>query len=237
MYRTCGLVIVAVLLGCVLAGPAQAVEVRVPVDVQPPKPPEPKPEMTELKAGFLAVDLTGHLNSDGITDEADRNDADFDEWKQSFAAEELPSAGTLEPKGLGVAFLFPAKDPKKYNNVACNGQKIPVKQTAKALHFLVTATDANQERKVGIEYADDSKVQADLQVTDWCGTPAFGEKAAVTCPSRVAVDAAGQGKRAKEKRETHIWAVTVPLDPKRELSAIVLPRCPKIHVFAITVAN
>jgi len=237
MFRTCTLVVVAALVGCVLTGSAQAVEVRVPVDVQPAGPPEPAAALKELPKGFAAVDLSAIADSDAFTDEADRNDANFDEWKQSFAAEELPAAGPLEPKGLGIVFLFPAKDAKKYNNVACNGQKILIKQKAKALHFLVTATDANQERQVVLEYADDSKVQADLKVTDWCAKPAFGEKAAVTCPSRVAVDAGGEGKRAKEKRETHIWLVTVPLDAKRELKTLVLPRCPKIHVFAITVAK
>jgi len=235
MYRSILWVLVAALLAVALPGPALAVEVRTPVDVQPPKPPEPEAALKELPKGFLAADLAALFDNDGITDDTDRDDANLDEWKQSFDAGELPAAGPLEPKGLGIVFLFPPKGAKAYNNVACNGQKILVTQNAKALHFLATATDANQEEQVRLEYADDSKVRVDFKVTDWCSKPAFGEKAAVTCPSRVAVDSGGQGKRAKEKRETHIWCVTVPCDPKRKLETLVLPRCPKVHVFAITV--
>jgi len=222
-----------------MACEAVAVEVRIPKELPPPesqRPREPKAELKDLGGGMVAVDISELFNNDGITSEADRNDADFDEWKQSFAAEELPEAGKLQPKGVKAVFLFPTKEPKKYNNIACQGQLIPLGLKARQLHLLVTATDGNHQAQVGLEYAD-GNAQADLKVTDWCAKAAFGETAAVVCPSRIAIGIGGEQVRGKEAKETHIWAVAVPLDAKRELKAIRLPANPKIHVFAITLAK
>lgn len=221
--------------------------------VTPPKPKPPKPKVTPpkpkvttpkevkpalklLKPGLTAVDLAKLFNSDGITDEADRNDADFDEWKQSFPAENLPKAGTFAPKGVATAFAFPDKAKGKKNNVACAGQTIPLAGKAKALYLLVTATDGNQEDKITINYTNAS-VQADLKVTDWCAKAAFGEKVGVASAERVAVDAGGQNIRTKEKKACNIWVVSIPLDAKRELKSIKLPYNSLVHIFAITLAK
>jgi hypothetical protein len=240
------------LVGCAALGlkkeeKAGTVEIRVPVaEKKPETAPEPKPaeppkpevkaEFKEVKPGMFAVDLASLANSDGITEEADRKDADYDEYKQSFSAEELPDAGLFEPKDVPAAFLFPAKDAGKKNNVACSGQMIPLSGKGKSLNLLVTATDGNQEAKVAIDYADGS-VEADLKVTDWCVDPAFGEKDAVFCPHRVAAPADGSGNMFKEEKKTHIWAVAIPLDANRELKCVKLPQNAKIHVFALTLAR
>jgi len=201
-----------------------------------PKPAPPKAALKQLKPGLEAVDLTKAFNCDGITDAKNRNDSDFDQWKQSFDADQLPKAGLFEPKGVKTAFLFPSKEAGKKNNVACAGQTIPLSGKAKALHLLATATDGNQEEKITINYADGS-VQADLKVTDWCVAAAFGEKPAVECTHRVAVDAGGQGILAKEEKKCSIWVVSIPLDPKRELRSVKLPYNSLIHIFAMTVAR
>ena len=201
-----------------------------------PKPapkPKPKAALKQIKPGLFAVDLTKVFNCDGITDATDRNDSDFDQWKQSFDADLLPKAGLFAPKGIKAAFIFPSKEPRKKNNVACAGQTIPLAGKAKALHLLVTATDGNQEEKITINYADGS-VQADLKVTDWCVPAAFGEKPAIVCTHRVAVDPNGQGILAKEAKKCSIWAVTIPLNPKRELRSVKLPYNSLIHIFAMT---
>ncbi len=182
------------------------------------------------------MDLAKVFNNDGITDEADRKDSDFDQWKQSFPAENLPNAGAFEPKDAKTAFDFPSKEKGKKNNVACAGQTIPLEGKAKELHLLVTATDADQKEKLTINYADGT-VQADLNVTDWCKEAQFGEKIGVESPQRVAVDSEGKGEYGKEDKKCRLWVVAIPLDPNRELKSIKLPFCSLIHIFAITVAR
>jgi hypothetical protein len=228
--RAAAVIIGVAIVGLWLAEQASSVEVRVP------KPPKAEPKVKELKAGFAAPDLSELFNCDGITSAANRKDADFDEWKQSFDADELPAAGTFEPKDVKVPFIFPTKEAEKRNNVACAGQKIPVGIKAKQLHLLATATDGNQEDKMTLEYAD-GQVQAELKVSDWCQKAAFAEKVGVTCPSRVAIDVGGEGAHGKEKRETHIWVVSVPLEAARELKSVRLPYNSRIHVFALTLAK
>jgi outer membrane biosynthesis protein TonB len=196
--------------------------------------PEPKVALTELKPGLMAVDLSAVYNSDGIAGADKLGDSDFDEWKQGYPVEAMPKAGLFEPKGTGTAFTFPATDPGKKNNVACAGQTIPLAGKAKALHFLATATGANQEAKVTVTYADGT-IQKDLKVTDWCGDAAFGEKIGVESPQRIAVDDAGN--LMKEDKKTRIWVVAVPVDAKRELKSVQLPHNGAIHIFALTVAK
>ena len=217
--------------------PKPKVEAPKPkVEAPKPKVEAPKAALKQLKPGLMAVDITALLNSDAITDEADRNDADLDEWKQSFPAENLPKAGTFEPKDVKTAFTFPDGAKGKKNNVACAGQTLPLAGRAKALHLLVTATDGNQEDKITINYANAS-VQADLKVTDWCGKAAFGEKAGVVSPKRVAVDSGGQGIRAPEDKPCTLWVVSIPLDAKRDLKSVKLPYNSLVHIFAVTLAK
>ena len=236
-----------------------AVEIRVPVaekkpaaepagkpdDVKPAPAPEPKPEpkpeepkaaLKELKPGLLAVDLSKLVNNDGFSSEDDRKDADLDQYKQSFPAENMPDAGLFEPKDVKTAFQFPGKDKGTKNNVACAGQTILLEGKAKEFHLLVTATDADQQEKLTINYADGT-VQADLKVTDWCKDAQFGEKTGVESAQRVAVDSGGKGEYSKEDKKCRIWVAVVPLDANRELKSVKLPFCSLIHVFALTVAR
>jgi len=220
-----------------VTAPKPKVEAPKPKVTAPnPKVAAPKAALKQLKPGLTAVDITALFNSDAITDEADRNDADLDEWKQSFPAENLPKAGTFEPKDVKTAFTFPDPAKGKKNNVACAGQTLPLAGKAKALHLLVTATDGNQEDKITINYANAS-VQADLKVTDWCGKAAFGEKAGVASAERVAVDAGGQNVRTKEKKPCTLWVVSIPLDAKRDLKSVKLPYNSLVHIFAVTLAQ
>ena len=198
-----------------------------------PKP-APKPMLVELKSG-TGVDLAKLFNNDAFSAEADRKDADLDQWGQSFPAEELPKAGKFcNLKELPVCFIFPTAEAKKKNNIACAGQTIPLSGKRQALHLLVTATDADQEAKLAIEFAD-GKVDKDLKVTDWCGKAKFGEKVAVACKSRIAlVGPVNESKLDKEAKGCSIWCVTIPLDAKREVKAVKLPYNAQIHIFALS---
>ncbi|MBM4033335.1 MAG: hypothetical protein FJ291_16350 [Planctomycetes bacterium] len=250
-----------VLVGCT-GGPAKAepkkapgtVEIRVPVAEKKPaaepaekpetkpagapeaKPDEAKPALKELKPGLLAVDLSKLVNNDGFSDDTDRKDSDLDQYKQSFPAENMPKAGLFEPKDVKAAFDFPSTEKEKKNNVACAGQTIPLEGKAKELQILATATDADQQEKLTINYADGT-VQADLKVTDWCKDAQFGEKTGVESAQRIAVDAGGKGEFSKEDKKCRIWVVTIPLDANRELKSVKLPFCSLIHIFALTVAR
>lgn len=203
-----------------------------PEEPKPEEPKAPKIELVELKRG-TGIDISPLFNNDAFSSEDNRKDADFDQWGQSFPAEELPDAGKFCKKELPACFLFPTKEETKKNNTACAGQTIPVAGKRQALHLLVTATDADQESTLTVEYAD-GKVQADLKVTDWCQEAKFKEAVAAETKHRVAVDANGQGVLSKEVMAARIWCVTIPLDAKRELKSVKLPYNAQIHIFALT---
>jgi len=194
------------------------------------------PAPKQPKVGLQAVDISKIFNNNAFTSEDDRRASDFDRWKQSFPAENMPKAGLFEPKDVKTAFEFPSTAKGKKNNVACAGQTIPLDGKAGELHLLVTATDTDPQEKLTVIYTDGA-VEADLKVTDWCKDAQFGEKIGVESAQRIAVDAGGKGEYSKEEKKCRIWVVTIPLDASRVLKSIKLPYCSHIHIFAITVAR
>lgn len=195
---------------------------RVDIRVGPP----PKPPVVML-------DLGKWLNNDGISSAANRKDGNFDlprlKSGSSYPAERLPKGNAVftpaAPKD--ITFRFPAKADGEPNNVACDGQQIPVQAgVCTKLWLLVAADSGDQQGTVRLLY-EKREEAARLRVTDWCSAPHFGEREAVRSPERHTWD----GKA--EKKLCRIWAIAIPLRPE-PLKAIVLPKNPRIHVFAVT---
>ena len=74
--------------------------------------------------GFCKVDLTGHYNNDGISEEGDFDDGNFDGGGWSFAGDTLPPAGPVTL--LGIPFDFPSYIPGRKNTVEAVGQTLPL---------------------------------------------------------------------------------------------------------------
>ena len=78
---------------------------------------------------------------------------------------------------------------------------------------------------------EDGQAQGELRLADWLSKPAAGEIDVLRLSARHTFD----GK--EEARECGLVAWRVPLDPKRKLMAITLPRERNMHVFAATLTR
>lgn len=184
----------------------------------------------------LMLDLTKWLNNDGISSKANTKDGNFDlprlKTGSTFPAERLPSSAApfAVPAPADITFRFPPKADGKPNNVACNGQRIPVAPGAYAtLWLLATADTGDQPAAVRLIHGAKERI-ATVRLTDWCSAPRFGECEAVVSPERHGWN--GQ----VEKTPCRIWAVAVPLAAE-PLTAILLPSNQRVHVFAITLVR
>jgi predicted alpha-1,2-mannosidase len=175
-----------------------------------------------------AQDLTGQYDVDGAATADAKHQGDLDGKGWSFPAEQLPAAGT-QPIG-GVTYTVPSADGTARNFLSARGRRLHLTPGRhQALEVLVTAVNGDQHTDLTTTYADGSTSTARLSVTDWAAPgPRFGERTAVTATTRYRTDGTADG------RTVRIWHLTVPLDPTREATSVVLSANANVKLFALT---
>jgi hypothetical protein len=208
--------------------------------VEPPKKAEAQgapPVPAVRPEAVLPLNLAVYLNNDGISWKANPTDGNFDlsgyRSGASFIADLLPkSDAPVEVPGRpGLVFRFPNKDDRRPNNIVCDGQRILLPQPREAFEAawcLGACHGGSKAALLRIEY-EDADGQGELRLTDWLAKPpGAGEADVLRLPARHTFD----GK--EEPKECGMVAWRVPLDPRRKLVAVHLPRERGMHVFALT---
>jgi hypothetical protein len=188
----------------------------------------------ERREAYRILNLTPFFNNDGISSDADRRDGNFNGAGATYPEEDLPvSRSLLECEG--VVFRFPDKGNGLDNNIALEGQRIPVPQDVYDCLYLLGASDgANLEDAVRFIFADGGQEEAFLGLSGWGKRHSlrYGERVAVQCsgyhfPSRhVYTDRVGV--------DYGIWMQRTPIRAVRPTVAIALPDNPGMHIFAMT---
>ena len=126
----------------------------------------------------------------------------------------------------GPLFSMPDFTSEK-NVVTADGQTIAAKAGKyRTLFILGAATNGSQQGTLSLAYGQ-AVEEATLNLSDWCGKPAYGEVEAASFP-RVG---------EHEKIDCKLFIQKIPLDASRELTAITLPKNKDIHIFAMTLAK
>ena len=198
------------------------------------RPAASKASVKPMKAAakVVPVDLSKHFNNDGITYRDNRRDSDFDQFRQSYAAELLPEPGPVKPlpSKPDLVFVFPPKKDGAKNNVAAMGQRIPVPQGSYTkLYVLGAAVFGAQVGELKLVYGKNEHAVT-LKLSDWCAASKFGEARVYSMTHR------RNWKGEDEKAECSLWVQTIDVSPTEALTAIVLPNKPMMHVFAMTLA-
>jgi len=198
-----------------------------PVQVEPPKA-EPAPA---AKAS-AALDLTNVYNNDAFKPQTEPTGG-LDGFGDTFIADKMP-----QPKDGGMAYVdgkttvkfsIPDLTKMEKNNIAANGENIPVTEgNYAALYLVATATNGEKEVELSAEY-DTGKKTAPLKLTDWCKDAAFGEAVYAKLEQRNA-------PKGAEDKVCYIWIQKVALDADAKLKAITLPVNSDVHIFAMTLA-
>ena len=142
----------------------------------------PTASASRADAGLLQVDLTGHYNNDGISEQGDSDDSNFDDAGWAFAGETLPAAGRCRSSGSRSTSR---RSPGSEEHRRARGQTLPVTAGKyDQIELLVSAHHGNQQPNLTLDYADGT-VNMPLRVTDWAPAPAFGERIAIAAaPAR-----------------------------------------------------
>ena len=199
-------------------------------------------------ARSLCVDLSSYLNNAGIAPAGRPSGGGLDGMGTSFRAEDLPPPAGVATC-LGVPFLLPGRSRRGMDNIACEGQEIPLPAGAcEALHLLGMCDWRAFEEPLRLRAPDGTGVETSLGLSDaprYQGLQ-YGEDEAVSCPlitpdSLVphvflfGVAPPGAGYEMTETRiEAGIWRQVVPVEEPRPLAAMVLPDNPSMHLFAVT---
>ncbi|MET8825251.1 SGNH/GDSL hydrolase family protein [Streptomyces sp. NPDC004610] len=202
---------------------------------RPPPPahasPSPSPHLKAPPSDALeALPLPALFDNTGISDDDRPAEADFDGRGASLSAAGLAAAGWAPGAALtlgGTRLTWPATAPGEPDNVRAAGQWAAVAGHGDALAFLVAGTAGAEVSGTGlVAYADGTLAPYGLTVPDWRTGPLATK--AVALP-RLNTPAGPLAEKAR------LYAVTVPLDPGREVMAVRLPQASEAHVFAVSV--
>ncbi|HEX6657904.1 MAG TPA: family 16 glycoside hydrolase, partial [Ilumatobacter sp.] len=182
-------------------------------------------ECLRTAAGYCVADLTGHYNTDGISEHGDFDDGNFDDAGWAYAGDTMPPAGPVTL--LDIPFEFPSYAPGRKNTVEARGQMLPFAPgNYDEVKLLAAAHHGSPDTQATINYADGSTEQVRLALTDWAQSPRFGERVAIAA-----------GHRHDQDSDTgppvNIFVQTLPLDPDRAVRSITLPNERRIHLFSV----
>ncbi|HWM12771.1 MAG TPA: PKD domain-containing protein, partial [Solirubrobacteraceae bacterium] len=178
-------------------------------------------------AGYCVLDLGGHYTNDGISEQDDFDDGNFDDAGWAFAGDTMPPAGPFTTGG--VPFSFPGYGPGEKNSVEANGQALPLPSGRyDEVALLASAHHGNPSATAVVNYADGTSQNVTLALTDWAAQgPAFGETVAIAADHR-------HSQNGDVAPPVNIWVQTLTIDGEREVESITLPEEDRIHLFAVS---
>ncbi|MER6911979.1 Tat pathway signal sequence domain protein [Streptomyces sp. NPDC000594] len=199
-----------------------------PVRITRPAPPWGLPPLGPT-GGVTPVDLTGHLDNDGITTEMFFGDGDFDGTGRTYPMAQLPQTGrTTDDR---ITFSFTNGSEGSANNVIAGGQRIAVPAGSYArLHVLGSGDTGNVTVPAVLTYEDGSVQSVPVRLTGWLSGPAYGETEAVRT-GQIHTRGGPVGTKAA------IFHQRVAVDPARRLVSVTLNRpsgTARGHVFALS---
>jgi predicted alpha-1,2-mannosidase len=178
----------------------------------------------------------------GISDNSNVSAADFDGDGNSYSAQALASAGLTAGQQFttgGITYTWPVPGPGYPDNAIASGQQVTVNAPAgtQQLGFLGAATNGPSQGIVTLNYADGSKAQYWLGLSDWTlgagsAKPSFGNQIAATTSYRNCQGCSG----GRDNTSAYVFATSVPVDPGKTLASVTLPDGATqgdLHVFAL----
>ncbi|MCZ0209702.1 hypothetical protein [Streptomyces achromogenes] len=178
----------------------------------------------------VPLDLTALADNVGVTRPDRLSEGAFNIWGNTFPAEELPPAGTVEVHG--IPFRWPATGDGSPDNVRCRGQLVTVPEGRYDWIHVLAAAERRTEDPLLLHFADGSVDPEWLRVSDfWPETASrFGERPAFSC-TRLHYP-----RHIQHAMGPTVWRQRVPVTREERLRAFRLPDNPAMHLFAITLA-
>ncbi|WP_051831007.1 hypothetical protein [Streptomyces violens] len=176
---------------------------------------------------FCLISIDDLLNNRATTSTEDLDSGRLNAWGNSFPAEELPAPGArIEIAGIPFAW---ARSHAEGDNVRCEGQVIEIPPGQYDWIYLLAASERRSENTLWAHYADGTADPLRLGVSDFLdGTPAFGELPAFS------TERMHYPHHVQQGLPTTMWLSRVGMPRRGRATALRLPRCVALHVFALT---
>jgi PKD repeat protein/glucose/arabinose dehydrogenase/type 1 glutamine amidotransferase len=178
------------------------------------------------EAGYCVLDLGGHYTNDGISEQGDFDDGNFDGGGWAYAGDTMPPAGPFTAGG--VPFQFPSYAPGAPNSVEATGQTLPLAVGRyDEIKLLGAAHNGNPSAQATVNYADGTSENVTLAFSDWAVAPQFGESIAIQADHR-------HDQLGDTTPPVAIFVQTLHIDGERDVESITLPDEDRIHMFAVS---
>ncbi|MFY7066915.1 GDSL-type esterase/lipase family protein [Nocardiopsis changdeensis] len=229
----------AVLVGAALVTVLHATVSR-DVDARPT---EPAPQAPAAPPGRPFSSL---LDRVGVSRDGSTADVDLDGAGNSLSAQALALAGWTPGREitlLGTTLEVPDYAPGRPDHLVADGQEVRLHGRHESLTFLVTATGAGGAPVGGsgrIVYTDGTEQPFALTSPDWVSGPAGDAALVLPYANTDDADTDADDTGVTDGADTvlgsvRLYARSVPADPGREVSHLVLPETDPgdLHVFSI----
>jgi beta-glucosidase len=171
------------------------------------------------------------FDNTGISDDANPTSAAFAPSGKSYSAQALAAAG-LAPGATvtqgGHTFDWPATSGQP-DNIAADGQVVPISGSGSSLGFLGAALNAAQTGTGTVYYTDGTTGSYQLALDNWWDTaPTVGDTAVATASYQNA-------PTGRYNHAATVWFDAVGIDPSRTVRAVGLPHSAgAMHIFALS---
>jgi hypothetical protein len=180
----------------------------------------------------------------GISDDANPERADFNDYGGSYSAQQLAEAGLSPGAEItvdGVDFTWPDTEPSELDNVVAHGQEIEVPDAAPGaatLGFLGAALGGHGEGTGTVTYTDGSTAEFTLALSDW--TLESGSLEVLPENEIVAQMPYRNYPTGPDPAKPFIFYASAPLDPAKTVASVTLPANTAghdLHVFSLGVGG
>jgi alpha-mannosidase len=155
---------------------------------------------------------------------------DFDGHGGAFPAGRLPNAGIHKLGPNEVPFKLSGNSTNTPDNAVAAGQQLPLPEgvSGHTLYLLAACANGSHWTDMGFRLADGSVVSAAFPLNEWKSDNYPDNSAGLV----ISIRRSPAGRKAVSPT---LWIVKVPLP--RKASELILPRDPRVHLFAATIAT
>ena len=186
-------------------------------------------ENTNNVINVFPVDISAYCNNKGIGTTVDSN-ANFSGLK--IPEYIIPDNILLNDSLVinNIKFKLPNTDGSNYDNISCDGKTINVPSlSCKEIYLLGCSETGNYTCEFIIYSTGGKPITINSGFTDWDDPPRFGETIAWTGKCMYS--------SSELSKNVRLFAQTLFLPAVVNVESIILPDCPNMHIFSISLGN
>lgn len=135
-----------------------------------------------------------------------------------------------------IPFITPYINRDTNDHISCFGEEIDIAPDFYcSIYFVCCADMGEQVEEIIVRYEDDFTEKVQINVPAWIGTPNLDKLIYANCFGVTRNDELKQANRYPFPG--YLYIIDVSINSYKKLKTVILPICPNVHIFAITVAK